>query len=123
MQPFYEAVMIWTGGRDLDLKYRTSATGADIGFAENGAGNGVHSGDVSRACGGAEAEERITWTAPGTRDDIVLVGVQAPGTDRKCPIEVTVNLFVYGELRTSGYRINVRGDQVFSFNVKPPQDL
>ena len=121
MQAFYEVVMSWTGGRDLDLKYRTTPSGPDIGSANPGAGNGVHSGDVIRACGGADAEERLTWASPGTRDDAVIVGVQAPGTDIQCAIRVNVNLYVYGERRTTGYRLDTRGDQTFSFNIVPPQ--
>lgn len=122
MQPYYEVVMRWTGGRDLDLKYRTSAHGSDIGYDENGAGNGVHSGDVGRACGGSEAEERITWVTPGTRDDVVILGTQAPGTDVECAVSVVVGLYVYGELQGSEFKLDTQGDQMFSFNVEPPQD-
>ena len=121
MQPYYEVVMRWRGGRDLDLKYRTSAHGPNLGYTENGAGNGVHSGDVSRACGGADGEERLTWMTPGTRDDVVIVGEQAPGTDVACSITVTVNLYLYGVPRTTEYRLDTRGDDMFSFNVEPPQ--
>ena len=119
MQPYYEVVMHWSGGRDLDLMYRTSASGANI--VGGGGGNAVHSGDVSRACGGADAEERLTWMTPGTRDDVVIVGEQAPGTDVKCAVSVTVSMYVYGERRTTEYRLDTRGDQKFSFNVEPPQ--
>lgn len=120
MQPYYEVVMHWSGGRDLDLMYRTSAHGPNIGHS--GGGNAVHSGDVGRACGGTDAEERLTWGKPGTRDDVVIVGAQAAGTDVKCPIDITVKLYVYGVERGTGYQVHTSGDQKFSLNVEPPQN-
>eukprot|EP00892_Ulva_mutabilis_P001846 jgi/Ulvmu1/11662/UM008_0068.1 len=62
------------------LPGQTSARPRSAGVADAG----LHSGDVSRPCGGGPAEERITWTAEGSHDDVVVLGVQ-PDLDQGYP--------------------------------------
>eukprot|EP00892_Ulva_mutabilis_P011600 jgi/Ulvmu1/8812/UM048_0067.1 len=122
MQIYYEVVLSWTGGRNLDLKYRTSLFGAAFGPAENGDGSGSHTGDVIRACGGPAAEERIQWTTVGSRDDAMLVGSQPAGSDDSCPISATITIFVWGDQVQSTSSISNLPGNPFNFELVPPPE-
>eukprot|EP00892_Ulva_mutabilis_P011570 jgi/Ulvmu1/8786/UM048_0041.1 len=114
-QPYYEVVLSWTGGRDLDLMYRDEVGGRDIGAASipTSASAPVFSGDAVRGCGGSAANEAIMWRRAGNSNPRLLVGSQPAGSDKDCEVAMSLKIFIYGEEVGAEYSRTFRSGHTF----------